>query len=154
MRSNTGEVGPDSSLILSQCAIELLSWFVIVKSRAALSEQGYGQLSSASEKLRLALTLLGIPWQLPAGLTKVRAFRKEWRDITEAVVQARNYLVHPTQSRSGKRRKFKTYPWYKLWVASQWVLELMILRLLGYTGNYRNRTRLTDFNPIEQVPWT
>jgi hypothetical protein len=37
---------------------------------------------------------------------------------------------------------------------SQWLLELVILRLLGYTGNYRNRTRLTDFDPIERVPWT
>src|SRR5579863_2213413 len=29
----------------------------------------------------------------------------------------------------------------------------MILRLLGYAGRYRNRTRLADFAPIEQVPW-
>lgn len=33
----------------------------------------------------------------------------------------------------------------------QWLLELTILRLLGYAGRYRNRTRLADFNPIEQV---
>jgi hypothetical protein len=33
----------------------------------------------------------------------------------------------------------------------QWLLELTILRLLGYAGRYRNRTRLADFDPIEQV---
>jgi hypothetical protein len=154
VRSNTRGAGIDSSLILSQCALELLSWFVIVKRTAALSEQGYSQLSSASEKLRLALTLLGIPWQIPAGLKKVAALRKDWRDVAEAVVQARNYLVHPTQSRSGKRRALQNYPWYELWIAGQWLLELVILRLLGHTGSYRNRTRLTDFDPIERVPWT
>ena len=77
IRSNTTGAGIDSSLILSQCALELLSWFVIVKKVAALSEQGYSQLSSASEKLRLALTLLGIPSQIPAGLKKVGAFRRD-----------------------------------------------------------------------------
>ena len=153
VRSNTRGAGIDSSLILSQCALELLSWYVIVKRTAALSEQGYSQLGSASEKLRLTLTLLGIPWQIPAGLKKVGALRKDWRDVAEAVVQARNYLVHPTQSRSGKRRTPQNYPWYELWIAGQWLLELVILRLLGYTGNYRNRTRLTDFDPIERVPW-
>jgi hypothetical protein len=154
VRSNTRGAGIDSSLILSQCALELLSWFVIVKRTAALSEQGYSQLSSASEKLRLTLTLLGIPRQIPTGLKKVVALRKDWRDVAEAVVQARNYLVHPTQSRSGKRRTLRNYPWHELWIAGQWLLELVILRLLGYTGNYRNRTRLTDFDPIERVPWT
>jgi hypothetical protein len=153
VRSNTRGAGIDSSLILSQCALELLSWFVIVKKTAALSEQGYSQLSSASEKLRLALTLLGIPWTIPAGLKKVAALRRDWRDVAEAIVQARNYLVHPTQSRSGKRHAIRNYPWYELWIAGQWVLELVILRLLGYTGSYRNRTRLTDFEPIERVPW-
>ena len=32
-------------------------------------------------------------------------------------------------------------------------LELMMLRLLGYAGRYRNQDRLADFDPIEQVPW-
>jgi hypothetical protein len=153
VRSNTRGAGIDSSLILSQCALELLSWFVIVKRTGALSEEGYGQLSSASEKLRLALTLLGIPRQIPTALKEVVALRKEWKDVADAVVQARNYLVHPTQSRSGKRRAKREYPWYELWIAGQWLLELVILRLLGYSGSYRNRTRWREFDPIERVPW-
>jgi hypothetical protein len=152
MRSNTLEAGVDGSLILSQCALELLSWFVIVKRTGALREEGYGQLSSASEKLGLALTLLGIPRQIPSGLTKLVPFAEK-KDVAEVLVAARNYLVHPTQSRSGKRNVKRDYPWYELWMASQWLLELVILRLLGYTGSYSNRTRLRKFQPIEQVPW-
>ena len=45
-RSNNRGAGIDSSLILSQCALELLSWFVIVKKTGALSEEGYGQLGA------------------------------------------------------------------------------------------------------------
>jgi len=153
VRSNTRGAGIDSSLILSQCALELLSWFVIVKRTGALSEEGYGQLNNASEKLRLTLTLLGISRQIPAGLKKVGAV-KEWKDVADAVVQGRNYRVHPTQSRSGKRRALREYPWYELWAAAQWLLELVILRLLGYTGNYRNRTELKKFDRVEPVPWT
>jgi hypothetical protein len=151
MRSNTRGAGIDSSLILSQCALELLSWFVIVKRTGALSEEGYGQLNNASEKLRLSLALLGISRQIPAGLKKVVAV-KEWKDVADAIVQARNYLVHPTQSRSGKRRAKRDYPWYELWTAAQWLLELVILRLIGYSGNYRNRTQL-KFDAVERVPW-
>ena len=41
--------------------------------------------------------------------------------------------------------------WHESWIAGRWLLEL-ILRLLGYAGRYRNRDRLADFDPIEQVP--
>jgi hypothetical protein len=154
VRSNTRDAGIDSSLILSQCALELLSWFVIVKETGALSEEGYGQLSSASEKLRLTLSLLGIPRQIPTGLESLASARNEWKDLADCLVQARNYLVHPTRSRSGKRRAQREYPWYELWLASQWLLELVMLRLLGYSGSYRNRTRWKEFNPVELVPWS
>ena len=155
VRSNTRGAGIDGSLILTQCALELLSWFVIVQRNRALTEPGYGQLSSASERLRLMLTLLGIPWAVPAGLPDLVASAKqeEWDDLPDAIVEARNYLAHPTQSRSGKRRAKRDLPWYELWHAGQWLLELVILRLLGYEGRYRNRTRLRDFQPVENVPW-
>ncbi len=153
VRSNTRGIGIDSSLILSQCALELLSWFVIVKKTSAMTEQGYGQLSNAADKLRLALTLLKIPWAIPKGLSALATFNKDWKDIAEAIVQGRNYLVHPTKSRSGMRRAKQEYPWHELWVAAQWALELIILRLLNYKGHYRNRTRLRDFDPVEQVSW-
>jgi len=158
VRSNTLNSGVESSLILSQCALELLSWLVIVRLKGALSEEGYGQLSNAAEKLRLTLTLLDIPRDLPAGLKKLGEFCSKMKDLKskdlpDVVVQARNYLVHPTQSRGGNRRATRDWPWSELWVAAQWLLELVLLSLLGYEGNYRNRTRLTDFRPIERVPW-
>ena len=152
VRSNGNGAGVDSSLILSQCALELLSWFVIVKRKAALSEAGYGQLSDAAERLRLTLALLGIPARVPPTLKNIQA-NKDWKDIADAIVQARNYLVHPTQSRKGKLRAKQDYPWYELRIAAQWILELIILRLLGYSGKYCNRTRLKDFDAIEDVPW-
>jgi hypothetical protein len=152
-RSNTRGGGIDGALILTQCALELLSWFVIVRRKRALSESGYGQLSNAAERLRLMLTLLGIPASLPRTLPKICALKEDWDDVPDAVVEARNYLVHPTQSRSGKRRQKKDLPWHELWVAGQWILELVILRLLGYQGNYQNRTRMCEFQRNEKVPW-
>lgn len=158
VRSNSLNSGVDSSLILSQCALELLSWLVIVRLKRALSEEGYGQLSNAAEKLRLTLTLLDIPRHVPAGLKNLLEFcskmkDSKMKDLPDVVVQARNYLVHPTQSRSGRRRATREWPWHELWIAAQWLLELVLLSLLGYEGNYRNRTRLTDLRPIERVPW-
>jgi hypothetical protein len=153
VRSNGNAAGVDSSLILSQCALELLSWFVIVKRKAALTEVGYGQLSDAAERLRLTLALLDIPAHIPSTLKNIKA-NKNWKDIADAIVQGRNYLVHPTQSRKGKLRSKQDYPWYELRLAAQWILELIILRILGYSGKYCNRTRLKDFDAVEDVPWS
>lgn len=151
IRSNTLEAGSDSSLILSQCALELLSWDVIVQETHCLSEEGYGQLRSASERLHLALSLLGIPSGIPKEL-KILNKAKDWSDLTRAIIQARNYLVHPTEPRTGRQNKPKQYPWGELWLAAQWLLECMILRILGYSKGYRNRIQRT--NAIEQVPWS
>jgi hypothetical protein len=155
-RSNTMGAGVDGSLILTMCALELLSWFVIVRRSGSLSEAGYGQLASATERLRLMLTLLGMPKSIPVGLADLAAFakREQWPDMTVALVEARNYLVHPTQSKAGKRRTNKDFPWYELWNGAQWLLELTILRLIGYDGHYHNRTRLRDLHRVERVPWT
>ena len=112
-------------------------------------------LGSAAEKLRLALTLLDIPRNVPLGLKSIATIQKnmKWKDLADAIVQSRNYLVHPTQSRSGKRRATRDLPWYELWIGAQWLLELVILRLLGYTGSYHNRTKFKEVNRIDRVPW-
>jgi hypothetical protein len=149
----------DGSLILTQCALELLSWFVIVKVHGALSEEGYGQLANAADKFRLALSLLGIPAGIPAGLQELRAtaatLKDQWKtgDIADAVVGARNYLIHPTQSRKGKRRAQRDYPWYELFQGAQRTLELMLLRLIGYSGDFHDRTKVQELNRILRVPW-
>lgn len=156
IRSNTMGAGVDGSLILTMCALELLSWFVIVRRSGAVSEAGYGQLANAAERLRLMLTLLGMPRGIPVGLADFTTFakREKWPDMTVALVEARNYLVHPTQSRSGRPRTNKDFPWYELWSGAQWLLELTVLRLIGYDGDYHNRTRLRDLHRVEHVPWT
>jgi hypothetical protein len=154
-RSNTTAAGVDGSLILTLCALELLSWFVIVRRKRALTEDGYGQLANASERLRLMLTLVSIPRTFPSGLSELTtcAKREQWEDVADALVEARNYLAHPTKSRSGRRRETKDFPWYELWNAGQWLLELAILRLIDYSGQYHNCTKLRDFDRIDHAPW-
>jgi hypothetical protein len=155
MRSNTSTAGVDGSLILTMCALELLSWFVIVRKRRALSESGYGRLDNATERIRLMANLLGLPSAVPAQLTQLQQFsqKQHWSDLPDAIVEARNYLVHPTQSKSGKRRERKDFPWFEIWMAAQWLLELTILRMIDYKGSYHNRTRLRDLDRIDSVPW-
>jgi hypothetical protein len=153
-RSNITASGVDGSLILTGCALELLSWFVIVRRKRALTEDGYGLLNSASERLRLMLTLLSISRTFPSGLSELTrcAKREQWEDLADALVEARNYLVHPTKSRSGRTRERKDLPWYELWSAGQWVLELAILRLIDYSGQYHNRTKLRAFDRLKMYP--
>ncbi|MFN7939097.1 MAG: hypothetical protein U0R19_37585 [Bryobacteraceae bacterium] len=158
-RSNSTGAGVDGSIILSQCALELLSWWVIVRREMALTESGFGQLASSAERLRLMLKLLGIPSAIPATLRSLVAFAKseQWLDIADATTEGRNYLVHPTAVKKGTRRKKKDMPWQELWQAAQWTLELTLLRLLSYNGHYLNRTKRTKLQDLptsfEPVPW-
>jgi hypothetical protein len=141
----------DTALLLSQSALELLSWNYCVKDRKMLSEVAYkpGKLS-ASDKLRVLATTLGIPVAIPTSLPAfhTNASRMNWRDIPDAITDLRNSLVHPDNS-----KKYPERSWYDAWRASLHMIELVLLRLCGHTGKYSNRITKRFTGQIEDVPW-
>jgi hypothetical protein len=95
VRADTNVVGPDGSCIILQAALERLAWHLLVRDRRSLSEDGFSRLPAA-DQLRLLLSALSIPSELPPGLIDLGQAAKafHWRDGPQAFVEIRNQIVH------------------------------------------------------------
>ena len=147
IRSGTDAAGVDGGLILLQAALERLWWQRLVIDRAMSSgKRSVGKLS-AHERLRLLIEDCGIPKLVPTGLTDLaaEAMRRGW-DGPSSVASARNLLVHP--------EGLRPLPWYDLWRLARWYVELVLLRMIGFAGEYSNCTVQRRWvGAVDRVPW-
>jgi hypothetical protein len=144
-------VGVDTALILAQAALEQLAWTYSVRDRKMVSESAFGRRGlSGADKMRLLLSSLDIPAGLPDGLRALHAKRgKKWEDGPEAITGIRNALVHPRE-----KDELAEGSYYEAWQLSMWFLDLALLRLCRYEGQYANRLTTPRWaGRVEPVPW-
>jgi hypothetical protein len=136
--------------------LELLGWAVLQRHQW-LTRDGLGRLP-ASARVRLLLQWAGVPVELPAqfGALAARRGRLGQPDFAgpEVLFDVRNNLVHPP-----KRIEEPEWPHHdellEAWQLATWYLELAIIRLLGYKGEYVSRLRLGGWiGDTEPVPWS
>jgi hypothetical protein len=136
--------------------LELLSWGVLQRQQW-LTREGLSRLP-AKGRVRLLLHWAGIPVELPAQFDALAARRRRLGqpDVAgpELVFDVRNNLVHPP-----KRIDEPEWPdrdqLLEAWQLATWYLELAVIRLLGYEGEYLSRLQLggSEFD-TEPVPWS
>ncbi|MBS1877761.1 MAG: hypothetical protein JSU00_31420 [Acidobacteria bacterium] len=142
VRANSVAVGGDGSLILSQAALEVLSWTYLVMV-GGMEPKAFKRLGAAG-RIRTLLKAMEIPVEIPASLTQLSAVAA---DGPGAVVAVRNDLVHPDK-REGP------LPATEAWTLAQRYVELVILRLCGFSGEHANRTQSGRWvGQVELVPW-
>lgn len=135
--------------------LELMAWAVL--QRESWTTPGALKDMDASVMLRLLLRACDIPLDVPAtfaALTKrMRATDKNWAG-PEVLINVRNRLVHPP-------KKIDEVEWpsgqeqLEAWQLGTWYLELVILRQLGYRGEYWSRLELNRWEGnVEPVPWS
>jgi hypothetical protein len=147
LRSSGGAAGVDGGIILLQAALELLSWQVLVHDHGALSCNRFDSLP-AVEQLRLLIKSCGVPVDIPLGLSDLqsKAMELNWSDGPQALTAVRNQLVHPN--------RHQQYPYYDAWRLAEWYLELVLLRILGFSGEYSDRTKAQRWvGAVDPVPW-
>jgi hypothetical protein len=150
--SNKAESGAEGSIMLTQNALELLAWNVLVKERRVLSASTF-RSSAAADKIRILLHTAGIPLALPPELVELEKLRKkqtEWIDGPAVFVGFRNSIVHPGDKpvfldASGEAR-------VNAMNLGQWYIELTLLHVLGHTGDYRSRVAARN-DRTQRVPW-
>lgn len=169
LESNANGRFLEHSIVLSQIALEMLSWTHLVKMKRTLSESGYERLW-ASDKFRLLLDSLGIPLLIPTERLPFRetdeqrcnitllpdlvalASSMQWADGPHALTDLRNAIVHPKKIQKVTDASFDAL--FQGRYLGLWYVELVILALSQYEGCYSNRLFLGKHEgEYDKVPW-
>jgi hypothetical protein len=148
----------EGSIILAQSAFELLGWTHLVEEKLALSDKGYENLA-AMDKLRLLLSICGIPAAIPASLPRLSAAAKakenQWKDGPQAITEVRNALVHSNPAKRKKMFNVRHMIVFEAWNLSLWYLELIMLKTFNYNANYSSRVAADHWrgDEVAIVPW-
>ena len=157
VESNMCAGAVEGGTIFAQAAFELLAWTLLVEDHKVVSRDGFGKLP-ASDQLRLLFSTCKIPLTIPSSMQELskKAAACTWADAPEAIVQVRNALVHANPK---KRKKVladgddgvRTEAWW----LGLWYLELVLLWLFDFRGEYSNRLVRsgTAEQKIQLVPW-
>lgn len=141
-----------TALILQQNALELLAWTLFVED-GPVSEEGFDRMP-ASDRIRLMLDRARIPLSIPGDLGDLArlANSKCWSDGPQVIAEIRNALVHPK-----KQKRLGDLPEHVLpdaWRLGVWYLELALLWLFNYAGEYQSRIEGPDLLAgTRRVPW-
>ena len=87
--------------------------------------------------------------EIPAHLSKLQAKAADNNgkmDGADLITWTRNRVVHPD-----KHDQLPDGLAPDCWMVAMWYAELIILKLLGYDGYFRNRL---NGEAVERVPWT
>lgn len=144
----------EGAIVLAQTGHELLSWTRFV-SEKGLTSEGFDKLP-ASDRLRLLLVEARIPLVVPSLLSSLapRCQTEKLIDGPHAITFLRNKLVHPTPTNLQRLASFNYNELQDAYLLSLWYLELLLLYVLGYQGEYGNRLiYLRATGQVEPVPW-
>lgn len=153
LSANLSSRGIDVGIILTQAAIERLSYEYSVVEKKLLLAKGFKDLW-ASDKFRLLFSSLKIPIKIPSStkdLSKLAASpQMKWVDGPHALTEIRNSLIHPDH----KMKRRVDLALFDAWNLGLWYLEMGILAICGYSGAYGNRLQSGRWQgQVETVPW-
>jgi hypothetical protein len=136
--------------------LELLAWAILQREEWLIDGDARRRLGTAAN-VRLLLKWAGIPTAIPPSLpvlgSHLRASGQPGWEGPEILFNIRNAMVHPP-----KRLSEPEWPdgdlLIEAWQLGTWYLELALLRVLGYDGQYWSRVRLgRPGSDVEPVPW-
>jgi hypothetical protein len=155
VEANRNASGLEAGVVFTQMALELVAWHYLTQHKKAMTKDGFHRLTAA-DRLRLVLSEHEIPLELPSALPDLKFWAGEfnWCDAAEAITNVRNNVVHPEAGHRDKLEASNKNPTRDAWVCGLWLLELLLLRMFGYTGNYSDRREEGKFvGSTKPVPW-
>jgi hypothetical protein len=92
---------------------------------------------------------IGLNIPVPSRRLAKIAKTHRWPDGPTALVKIRNDLVHAER----RYLKGRDNPFFEAWSLAQRYIELVILRLAGYSGDYTDRIAARWVGEVTRVPW-
>lgn len=159
--ANNQTQGTDTGLILAQAALELLAWTKLTQVQQVRSEKNF-QAKPAYQNLRTILKEAGIPRKIPSSLPNLRnlasTLRTQYPDSGQTIdgpkifTELRNNFVHPKKGRIDQHEQGRVI--YEGFTLGLWYIELLLLHLFDYHGEYANRCAEEHWvGQTESVPW-
>lgn len=146
----------EGAIVFGQTALEMLGWTLLVDEKRLLSDKGYNDLPAA-DKIRILLSTCGIPLKIPAILMNLNqaAMSENWQDGAQCVAEIRNAVVHANTKKRKKLGQLSFVAKIDTWQLCIWYLELVLLRLFDYSGEYANRMDSGQWKGenTQLVPW-
>lgn len=144
----------EGGIMMSQTALELLYNWILIDTRKILIGSDASNINAAN-KIRLLLAQLGISTEVPAHFEDAKNFvsqNTEIEDAPDLIVQIRNAIVHAQLEKRKKLIKIPAQVKYGALIIGIWYIELSILYMLKYNGQYNNRTAPFSLSS-QDVPW-
>ncbi len=143
-------LGKEAAIILTQAAIERLSYEFSVNHMKLISSEGFDKLR-ASDKFRLLFSSLSVPLNVPDETPVLSHYcsANGILDAPHALTKIRNNLVHPDPIKRAHNSKVHL----EAWKLSLWFLEMGLLAVCGYSGKYKKWLSDSYWSKYEKVPW-
>lgn len=146
----------DGAIIMAQTALELIyNWLLVEQKRLIIGKDA--DSISASNKIRLLISLLKINNDVPDSLINLKKYVDEAgddvADAPDAFVQIRNALVHSQTAKRKKVSEMNKMLKYEALQLSLWYIELSLLYIFNYNGEYVNRCHIYKNELNSKLPW-
>ncbi|MFZ1291308.1 MAG: hypothetical protein WAR79_14520 [Melioribacteraceae bacterium] len=147
----------EGSIISAQTALELVyNWWIVENKKMILGKDS--ENISASNKIRLLISQLNISSSIPDAFIELQNFKDTTDNVFDApdsIVYIRNSIVHSQEEKRKKLSAINNMAIYEALQVYIWYIELSLLCILEYNGDYFNRCSKEIYasKAEQQVPW-
>ena len=140
----------DNNIISIQTALEMLSYVVLVEMKAVYNPIEYDK-NPAKQNIRMLLK----ECNLDTSIDRIDQFSPDlvghFKDGVDLITYYRNRVVHPSKSKHNNKLEFEDM--WNITLLGINYIELVILYLINYRGEYTDRFRDLSFGQVNLVPW-
>ena len=145
-----GNTTIENNIISMQIALETLSYVVLVEQNKILTDEEFDE-NLSSTNIRMLLNFC----KIHLGKEELSLFdeyiQNKFIDGVDIITYFRNKIVHPSRKRN-KATLYVEDMWNIIEIAIRYV-ELVILHIISYKGEYSNRLKQRSYGEVELVPW-
>lgn len=135
----------DSSLemavIASYSALEVLVTYIL-REEAGWSKSLLGPRTTMADKMRACARFCGLSDPPLSKATRVKEKLRSFKNYDDFDVfsETRNSIVH-----ADKSFKLEGFELHEIWLASQWLVEVLVFYMIGYRGTMSDRRPMTGW---------
>lgn len=154
VEANSPAVGLEPRIILSQVALEMLAWVLLVETERLHSRRDFARLSAAG-RMRVLLQHVGVPTTLPDYMGTLPSLRQgDAFDGPGVIARVRNALVHASEDNRAVTGALDGTTLFECSQLALQYVDLAILAACGHNGYYSRRAwRGWKGDDEVLVPW-